>query len=98
MDQERQRERERERETESTHLILWVVVLGEVGVSEGLLRSWSLVWVHLQQVREEVDGVRVGTHKELEEVFLGVVRERGHIVTSLGGEDRNQSAGRERVR
>ena len=68
-------------------------------MTKGLLWSRSFVGVHLQQVGEEVDGVRVGSHEELEEVFLGVVGERGHVVTSLGGrEGRDQGTRRERVR
>ena len=63
----------------SCHLILWVVVFGEVGVGESFLSCGSLVRIHVQQLQQQVDGIWVGPHKELIEVLLLIVRQGGQV-------------------
>ena len=38
-------------------LIFWVVELSHVGMSEGLICGQSSIWIELEQVAEEIEGV-----------------------------------------
>ena len=59
------------------------MVLGEVGVFEGLLCCGSPVWVHTQQLVEEVNSLGVSTEEEHIEVLLGVECEGGQVALGL---------------
>lgn len=66
------------------YLIRWTVVFGQVGMLEGFSSCGSSGGVHTQQLVEQLNGLGIGSGKELSEVLPRVVCQRSQVLLGLG--------------